>query len=476
MPSGECTSSGEPHPNHTQCPQITLALAMQTDQALVTSSTYIRKPSSENCSERTSSDSTASPGVTDKVRTRFYYPELDAIRIFLFFGVWAYHALPRDESFYVARHVPGMLASSITTVIKAGMCSLDAFFVLSAFLITELLLRERELRGSIDLKTFYVRRLLRIWPLYFFMIVLAAILSFIDRSQPLASGYALAFLLFVGNWIIALKGYPGASMIGPLWSVSFEEQFYLIWPLALRRASRRMIYSVAFSLFAIAAIARLILLLQHSGFVMLWYNTFVRLDSIAWGILLATILHRRGAPFIGRRLRLVLLSVGTSMWLVVGRFCGLHRPTPPLLGGMLGFPLMSLGAVVIFLAVFGASQDGLPFMKHPWLVYLGKISYGLYAYHILALRASYYLFSNYHHSYNLTFVELYALALTFSMAVLSYRWLEMPFLRLKEQKFTYVPSGSPVETTAPHSSGELRQTQEAPLNLNVSPCAPSTEP
>src|SRR5438477_10468429 len=93
---------------------------------------------------------------------RFYFPELDAVRIFLFFGVWAYHVLPRQEIFYTSHHVPALLASFLESAIKACTCSLDVFFILSAFLITELLLRERELKGKPDLKAFYVRRLLRI--------------------------------------------------------------------------------------------------------------------------------------------------------------------------------------------------------------------------------------------------------------------------------------------------------------------------
>lgn len=85
---------------------------------------------------------------------RFYFPELDAIRIFLFFGVWSYHTLPRDTSFFVLHHIPPVLASSITSAIQATMCSLDVFFILSAFLITELLLRERALKSVVDLKAF----------------------------------------------------------------------------------------------------------------------------------------------------------------------------------------------------------------------------------------------------------------------------------------------------------------------------------
>ncbi len=133
----------------------------------------------------------ARPGA---VTERFYYPELDSIRFFLFCAVWSFHALPKEESVYPIYQVPAALAGLITGIIKAGIYSLYLFFVLSAFLITELLLRERELRGSADLKAFYIRRLLRIWPLYFFVLALAGLFSVFDRSQFLGWDYGAAYL------------------------------------------------------------------------------------------------------------------------------------------------------------------------------------------------------------------------------------------------------------------------------------------
>ncbi len=376
------------------------------------------------------------------LQERFYFPELDSIRFFLFWGVWGYHALPRQENVYTEHHVPAAFASLITSILKAGMASLDVFFILSAFLITELLLREKELRGVPDLKAFYIRRLLRIWPLYFFMIALAGFVSIFDRSQPLGWAYALSFLLFAGNWIMVFRGFPRAEIIGPLWSVSFEEQFYLLWPLVVRRASKRNLIQIATGLLVLAALARLILLLKHTGGQPIWYNSFARLDSIACGILLAAIFHGRPTLRVGLATRLALLLAGISAWLIVGLRCGLLDPVPTLLGGMIGYPLMSLGGVAIFLCVLGAAQDGLPFLKYSWLVYFGKISYGLYAYHFLGLQLSHHLLTRYHNAHSWTLSWLCGLAITFSLAVVSFRWLESPFLRLKRNKFTHIPSGA----------------------------------
>jgi peptidoglycan/LPS O-acetylase OafA/YrhL len=376
-----------------------------------------------------------------KLRARFYYPELDSIRFFLFCGVWVYHALPREEGPYSAHHVPMPLAVGITSIIKASMCSLDVFFIISAFLITGLLLREKELKGGVGLKAFYTRRLLRIWPLYFFVIGLAGLLSVIDRTQVLGWACTLCYLLFAGNWVFALGDFPPAQIIWPLWSVSFEEQFYLLWPLVLRWASKRIIYGAAIGLLVVGSFARLILLLEHTGQRM-WFNSFVRVDSIAYGILLAVSFHGRDAPRFRLPTRVVLLLLGGTAWVIVGQFCRVLDPEATPIGVMIGYPLMSLGGVAIFLSVFGAVQDGAPFLKNSGLVYLGNITYGLYAYHYLGLRLSGYAFVTRHHDLRTGAFYLFcALAITFLLAAASFKWLETPFLRLK-QRFTYVPSGA----------------------------------
>ncbi len=378
-----------------------------------------------------------------KLPGRFYYPELDSIRFFLFCCVWGRHVLPTNLTSYSAHHVPMWLTTAATSVINAMMCSLDVFFIISGFLITQLLLRERDLNGTVDLKAFYVRRLLRIWPLYFFVIGIAILLSLFDRSQALGWMDLLSFLLFLGNWGPALGHWTHAVILPPLWSVSFEEQYYLLWPLVMRRASRKFICGTAIGLLGVAALARLILLSQHATASGLWFNSFVRVDSIACGIVLALTFHRREPPLLGIPKRLMLLLLGGSAWVVIAKFCGLLDPVPTLAGGMIGYPLMSLAGVAIFLAFFGAAREGASFLKNSGLVYLGNIAYGLYAYHYLGWQISRRVFAPYYthrHNYSYTLSVLFSLVLTFLMAAASFKWLETPFLRLK-QRFTHIPSG-----------------------------------
>ena len=118
---------------------------------------------------------------------------------------------------------------------------------------SELLLREKTRRGTIDVRSSWTRRGLRIWPLYFAFLVVA----FAARSQfhiPLRQ--FVACLLFVGNFGFVLSAVPPSNLIGSLWSVSVEEQFYLTWPFFVRRLARPGIAKVACALTVISIAAR----------------------------------------------------------------------------------------------------------------------------------------------------------------------------------------------------------------------------
>src|SRR5262245_41344043 len=117
------------------------------------------------------------PGVgAEKTRaTRFYSPELDVLRFFAFFGVFVFHAAPRNTEFYAGAGFPSWLSTFLISTFGAGAYGVDLFFALSAYLITSLLLRERSATGNLDLRGFYIRRILRIWPLYLGFVAFATI-------------------------------------------------------------------------------------------------------------------------------------------------------------------------------------------------------------------------------------------------------------------------------------------------------------
>jgi peptidoglycan/LPS O-acetylase OafA/YrhL len=362
-------------------------------------------------------------------RERFYRPELDCLRFFAFFAVFIYHTLSDEPAYYSARHVP--FGTFIASAASAGRFGVDLFFLLSAYLITELLLRELEQFGKVDLGSFYLRRILRIWPLYFFGILIAVLLPLIDPGEYFPLKYGLAFVLMSGNWLITF-GLPAQSLMMSLWSVSFEEQFYLLWSTFISRTRRAqsLLYASAV-LLVTATLARLILLAHaravHSE-VLIFTNTLTRLDPLALGIATAVLLRKRRIAFAWIT-RLALLLTGCTLWLAAGHFYSLALSFM-----LLGYPAMAVGALLIFLSVLGSP------LAPRWLRYLGKISYGLYVFHDLALALSAKIMGGNVHSLRLFAIYwLLGLSMTILTAALSYRFLESPFLRLKE-RFTRVKS------------------------------------
>src|SRR5512142_640167 len=108
-------------------------------------------------------------------KAAFYRPELDALRFFAFLAVFVTHTVPDHMDFYAAHHISHGAAVVLASVGGSGVFGVSLFFMLSSYLITSLLLKEQQGRGTVDLKAFYLRRILRIWPLYFFALGLAAL-------------------------------------------------------------------------------------------------------------------------------------------------------------------------------------------------------------------------------------------------------------------------------------------------------------
>jgi peptidoglycan/LPS O-acetylase OafA/YrhL len=364
---------------------------------------------------------------------RFYRPELDALRFFAFLGVFIFHAAPRTMEFYDAAGYPHWLSSLLISIFGAGAYGVDLFFALSAYLITSLLLRERAATGALDLRGFYLRRILRIWPLYLAFVAFAAIMAKALPGQVLPWHYVAGYSLLAGNWIYVFYGLP-ASFATPLWTVSIEEQFYLTWPLALRKASVRVMAIIAVGILVVANAWRVWLAVSAAPVERIEYNTFTRLDPIAFGILIALFGHK--LPSFTRVQRVVLLCGGVATWVAVFAFTVTFDASMVTTWRMaVGHPFTALASAAVLLSVLG-SQHG--FLRSKTLLYLGKISYGLYVLHEFAHFCAIRLV----HASTPGMVvaqSIVGLALTIVLAAASYRWLESPFLRLKE-RFAHVQS------------------------------------
>jgi len=373
----------------------------------------------------------ASSFAQSPAKTSFYRPELDVVRFFAFLSVFVYHTLNVPLDRLVGRHAPMWFAQFQVSVSRAGAYGVDLFFVLSAYLITELLIREKETRGSLDVKSFYLRRILRIWPLYYFFVPLAALVPFLNPEHEFTMHYVVGFLFLAGNWSTIAFGPPHSAAL-PLWSVSVEEQFYLLWPPVVARLSRRQIALTAVGMIVVANATRVVVLLMHGNGWSVWANTLARLDPMAAGILLAIFLRGR-APNIGLARRFVMIGAGVVGIALTGYFAAPWGSGLPWLGTLVSYPVVAASATAIVLGAIGIGLRLRP------LEYLGKVSYGLYVYHQMCI----WITDRYLHVRNgvlhVCLREVTALALTIAVSAISYALLEGPFLKLK-QKFAYVNS------------------------------------
>jgi len=355
--------------------------------------------------------------------TRFYQPELDALRFFAFLSVLIHHG-PKTAGIFGA-------------AISAGGFGLSMFFLLSAYLITELLIREREQSGTVVWRLFFIRRALRIWPLYYAALATVTLLVKIwPQIDRLGNTGIAGLVFFVANWVPI---FQLGVLLGPLWSISIEEQFYFIWPPIVKAGGARLALAVSIC-FTIVCFAWLAIF--HGNGWWLWFATPVQFLFFAAGAMIAIAVRsdRMGwMKRIGVVTRVTFFMTGIAILAVAARIGGvagnIERPT--VAGFYVGYGGGLIGCVLIFIAVLGA-----PYVPRP-LIYLGRISYGLYVFHngvlLFAERIVAPSGLSRHSLANALLVDGLALILCTLMASLSYRYFESPFLRLKE-RFAVVKS------------------------------------
>ena len=380
--------------------------------------------------ERSSAQNVASAAL----QGRFYRPELDLLRRLAIILVFLHHT-PAE---YVE------WSPILTQAGYACASGMQLFFVLSSYLITELLLRERERTGSIHVPAFFMRRILRIWPLYFCFIATCLLVTHATGFIIFPASAAAAFLLLAGNWWVVAHGFL-STIGGPLWSISLEEQYYLVWPFVARFGSRRGLWIASATFMVTAAFA-----LVHLGHALtpryaVWANSFVEFQFFAVGAILALMLHgRRVLPPVWTRPCLLLLAA--LLLAFATSWCSLFGDRGVAAAKLLiGYSCVSVAVIAIFVAFLNAT---VPRFAEP-LIFLGKISYGLYVFHDLAIRIVYRLayprFASLLSKHNGR-PELMCLPLVVSSLLIyialashSYRLLETRFLRLKS-RFTFVRS------------------------------------
>jgi len=334
-----------------------------------------------------------------------HLPALDGLRACAVFVVMAYH--------FGFSAVPGDLGVS-------------AFFVLSGFLITWLLLKEFDRSGTVSLRDFYMRRVLRIFPAYYVFLCVSLGFDYL-RGDPRVRELVFPGLAYLMNYYNALHGHPSTS-IAHAWSLAIEEQFYVLWPalflLIVRRPTRQAV-GILCGLVALFATWRSFLFLTGRADAAYVYNAFdTRADILAAGCLLAFASRmtrfRKACEMASRSSLLPLITVTL---LLVSRMTGSQA-----YHYSIGFTVDATLLAVLIAQILLLHESPLwRWLDRPVARYLGAISYPLYLYHIwgygsarklvpvgpVALRTG------------------IAIASSILLASLSYYVVERPFMRLK---------------------------------------------
>lgn len=361
------------------------------------------------------------------MKNKIYFHNLNGLRFFAASFVIICH-VELIKKYY---HIDNFREETIFL----GGLGVDLFFVLSGFLITFLLLKEKERFFKIDYKAFYIRRVLRIWPLYYIIIILSLFIlpNFDMFKMPfLYSNFnsatdllyvLLFFILMLPNVLFFIKPIQFAAQT---WSIGTEEQFYLIWPLLIGNTKKYkvlflsilVVYWAFYFIFKLSFFDEFRFIEISRSF----YNLF-KIDVLTIGSFAAILLFEKNSILDKIiNIKVFIISLLLLLYFYTNENLFVERIVYSLLFALLILnfvTLKSLSTVLEFKAIN----------------YLGKISYGIYMYHLILIV----LTMNFLIKFNcLNNVLLYALSfiLTIVVSSLSYEYLEKPFLKLK-LKYSY---------------------------------------
>ena len=398
-----------------------------------------------------------------------YFEYLDALRCLAFLAVFYAHSGTIFLGATLADTFPLGILKRYTIY---GSYGVNFFFVLSGFLITFLLLKEKSVRGKISIKKFYVKRILRIWPVYFITLLFGALIlpflipsstySVLWMTNPVMSLRTITyFFFFLGNFYQGLGLGIGSLSIGILWSVCVEEQFYLVWPWAIRWLDTRKLTLFTIFLISLSLLYKFVWAEDRlANYYLPWS---VGMD-LAFGALL-------GIFYFAKKQRQIIVGAISTFFasiLVIIAVLGIVYIQTYRLGTivqhdlikstlieilrLLKTPLIDCVFMLILLFYIKETAAISANNRHPVmaffhltkkkignaLIYLGKISYGLYAYHTTCLMlVVHILYSSGFLTLNVSqtmflVVVVCAMALTIFIAHTSSKLIEKRFLALKD--------------------------------------------
>ena len=374
----------------------------------------------------------------EKSTSAVYIPQFDIIRFFAAFLIVIYHSYIAWKGWF---GLPGALSTGdYKTFSRVGLhvdqflrnmpIGVDIFFFISGYLLTYLLVVEKEKYGKVNIPKFYIRRGLRIWPLYFFLIALAPFLiNWLGEKQPV---YWPTIALINNFYTIHTQewSYPFAHF----WSICIEEHFYLFWPLIIAFIPfRKLPFAITLLIGLSWGYKIYTYIFLASNWYELYLHTFSRMDVILLGGLLAVFYIKKPFEFKLHWVSMVLISIVVIVLLC---YDDLSNFDYMLNGVTRRFIYILLLGLMMMDALFNPDHKSAIGRFKP-LLYLGKVSYGIYMYgNILVLVVIKKVLPLIGHA-NIYLYFFIVFTSSLIVPVISYELLEKPFLKLK-QRFSLV--------------------------------------
>jgi peptidoglycan/LPS O-acetylase OafA/YrhL len=380
-----------------------------------------------------------------KEQSKIYFPNLDGLRFVAFFAVFFHHAV----------FIKGTGLDETTAVFhflsaqeENGTLGVNLFFVLSGFLITYLLLNEKDRYSTIHVFNFYLRRVLKIWPLYFAMVVVGFLLFPILKqmlgdfpNETHSWGY---YLFFISNFQMISRGFADSSILNILWSVGIEEQFYIFWPLILFFVSKKHLIKT----FILFIVVSLIFRFYHAADtqVIYFHTLSVISDMVVGGLAAYAVLYSSKFKSIIKNMPTKYIAFTYAAGLLVTLFNYIIFKGTFMI--MIERLVLSLFFAFIISEQNFSNHSFYKLSNNRFLTKWGNYTYGLYCLHTIGLLTAHVviskLFKITHPALVMSCSFVIGLPVTMILALFSYHIFELPFLRLKN-KFAYFTKNSTKE-------------------------------
>lgn len=341
-----------------------------------------------------------------------HFTHLDGLRFICIVMVLWHHYSPIEKS--------------TAQLFARGFLGVDFFFVLSGFLITTLLLRETETYGQFSMKNFYIRRAIRIIPVYYFVVTIICLYYIVLQGRTEYLTIAPYYYLFLSNFLI-----DDIPLLSITWSLSVEEQYYLLWPLLLMLLPARALVPVSVLLIAL----NVVIALDLFG-----------IDPVTTSALIFKLPNATYAPIIMGSLAAVLLNKPRSFdrlyqlthgrWFALASFVFLiiiFQSGPKNVVGIQNLIIHTTMTLILIALVVCENNPLSPFLKNGVVRRIGTVSYGIYLYHLIALDITNRGIEAIGVDNGWAIFAIYC-TLSYIMAEISFRTLEAYFQRFRPKR------------------------------------------